>query len=127
MAKVNLDSSSRVDVICRKGDTFELTIDFGQAMSSYIENDGSFKMEVRTSDDNNSGVAVVSMEMEPLSQNSSGIADSLLVIKKSASDMASVDAGTYVYDLQSTKNPNATPVIKTWMKGFFTVNEDISI
>jgi hypothetical protein len=126
MAKVNLDSSSRVDVICRKGDTFELTIDFGQAMSSYIT-DGSFKMEVRTSDDNNSGNAVVSMNMEALAQNSSGIADSLLVIKKPASDMASVAAGTYVYDLQSTKNSSSTPVIKTWMKGFFTVNEDISI
>ena len=69
MAKVNLDSSSRVDIVCRKGDTFELTVDFGQSMSSYIENSGAFKMEVRTSDDNNSGNAVVSMEMAELNQD----------------------------------------------------------
>ena len=127
MAKVNLDSSSRVDIVCRKGDTFELTVDFGQSMSSYIENNGAFKMEVRTSDDNNAGDAVVSMDMAALAQNSSGVATALLVISKSASSMADVAAGTYVYDLQSTKNPNSTPVIKTWMSGFFTVNEDISI
>ena len=126
MAKVNLDSSSRVDIVCRKGDTFELTVDFGQSMSSYIDG-GAFKMEVRTSDDNNSGNAVVSMDMAALAQNSSGVASALLVISKSANSMAAVDAGTYVYDLQSTKNPSSTPVIKTWMSGFFTVNEDISI
>ena len=126
MAKVNLDSSSRVDVICRKGDTFELTVDFGQSMSSYITG-GAFKMEVRSSDDNNTGDPIISMNMGALAQNSSGIADSLLVIKKPASDMAYVAAGTYVYDLQSTKIENSTPVIKTWMRGFFTVNEDISI
>ena len=126
MAKVNLDSSSRVDIVCRKGDTFELTVDFGQSMSSYIDG-GAFKMEVRTSDDNNSGGAVVSMDMAALTQNSSGVASALLVISKSANSMATVDAGTYVYDLQSTKNQNTTPVIKTWMSGFFTVNEDISI
>lgn len=126
MAKVNLDSSSRVDIVCRKGDTFELTVDFGQSMSSYIDG-GAFKMEVRPSDDNNSGNAVVSMDMAVLAQNSSGVASALLVISKSASSMATVEAGTYVYDLQSTKNANTTPVIKTWMSGFFTVNEDISI
>jgi len=126
MAKVNLDSSSRVDIVCRKGDTFELTVDFGQSMSSYIDGGGAFKMEVRTSDDNNAGNAVVSMDMAALTQNSSGVASALLVISKAAASMATVEAGTYVYDLQSTKNP-ATPVIKTWMSGFFTVNEDISI
>jgi hypothetical protein len=126
MSKVNLDSSSRVDIICRKGDTFELTVDFGQSMSTYIES-GLFKMEVRTSDDQNAGDAVVSMDMAALAQNPSGVANSLLVISKSATIMASVSAGTYVYDLQSVKNQNTTPVIKTWMKGFFTVNEDISI
>lgn len=126
MAKVNLDSSSRVDIVCRKGDTFELTVDFGQSMSSYIDG-GAFKMEVRTSDDNNAGAAVVSMDMAALAQNSSGVAAALLVISKAASSMAAVEAGTYVYDLQSTKNPDTTPVIKTWMSGFFTVNEDISI
>ena len=127
MAKVNLDSSSRVDIVCRKGDTFELTVDFGQSMSSYIDGGGAFKMEVRTSDDNNTGVAVVSMDTAALTQNSSGVSAALLVISKAAASMATVEAGTYVYDLQSTKNPSATPVIKTWMSGFFTVNEDISI
>ena len=126
MAKVNLDSSSRVDIVCRKGDTFELTVDFGQSMSSYIDG-GAFKMEVRTSDDNNAGAAVVSMDMAALDQNSSGVSSALLVISKAAASMADVGAGTYVYDLQSTKNQNTTPVIKTWMSGFFTVNEDISI
>ena len=29
MAQVNLDTASRLDIICRKGDTFSLGIDFG--------------------------------------------------------------------------------------------------
>lgn len=54
MAKVNLDTSQRVDITCRKGDTFELslTLKDDRDTSIFFQND-SFKMEVRASDDSN--------------------------------------------------------------------------
>jgi hypothetical protein len=52
MAQVNLDTASRLDIVCRKGDTFSLGIDFGasiplQGVQSPVW--GEWKMEVRTS------------------------------------------------------------------------------
>jgi hypothetical protein len=57
MAKtINLDTSQRVDVICRKGDTFDLSLtikDTAATPVSIVNKNDSFKMEVRVSDDSN--------------------------------------------------------------------------
>lgn len=53
---INLDTSQRVDIICRKGDTFELSLtlkDNASPPASVVNKDDSFKMEVRVSDDSN--------------------------------------------------------------------------
>ena len=54
--QINLDTSQRVDIVCRRGDTFEMSLtlkdDAATPVSVVSEND-SFKMEVRASDDSN--------------------------------------------------------------------------
>ena len=37
MATVNLDTASRLDIICRRGDSFELVIDFGVGLTETSE------------------------------------------------------------------------------------------
>lgn len=53
---INLDTSQRVDITCRKGDTFELSLtlkDNASTPASVVNENDSFKMEVRASDDSN--------------------------------------------------------------------------
>ena len=54
MAAVNLDRSSRLDITCRKGDTFSLTIDFNETLTDdYPANE--WEMEIRDSDTGTGG------------------------------------------------------------------------
>lgn len=122
MAKAIIDSSSRLDIVCRRGDTFGLSIDFGQDMSS----NGSFKMQVRKSeydDTNDTGATGYLLEMEFDSLTESG---KVLYIKKDATSMKAIPSGIYVYDLQTYTNATI-PVVKTWLYGTFTVKEDITV
>jgi len=120
MAKVVLDSSTRLDIVCRRGDTFGLSIDFGQDMSSH----GAFKMDVRRSeyhDASDTGATgyVIQMEFDALTNE-----NKTLYIKKSADFMKNVASGVYVYDLQTL---SSSSVVKTWLYGTFTVREDITV
>lgn len=120
MAKVVLDSSTRLDIVCRRGDTFGLSIDFGQDMSSH----GTFNMDVRRSeyhDAIDTGVTgyVIQMEFDDLTND-----NKTLYIKKSADTMKNVASGVYVYDLQTLSDSG---VVKTWLYGTFTVREDITV
>jgi len=122
MAKAVIDSSSRLDIVCRRGDTFGLSIDFGQDMATH----GSFKMQVRKSeydDTNDTGVSgyVLEMEFDSLTENGK-----VLYVKKDATAMKSVPSGIYVYDLQTYTNASP-PVVKTWLYGTFTIKEDITV
>jgi hypothetical protein len=47
MAKVNLDTASRLDITCRKGDSFALSVDFGEAISTTANN---YAMKVAETD-----------------------------------------------------------------------------
>ena len=45
MAQVNLDTAARLDIICRKGDSFELNVEFGVDFTSL--DDSGWEMGVR--------------------------------------------------------------------------------
>jgi len=117
MAKtINLDASQRVDIICKKGDTFnlELTIknDSGDPNVS-----GSYKMEVRPSDDN-TGTATLSID---------GVVDELTGVvsfTKDATAMGGLISGLYVYDIENT---DSSSNVSTLIYGTFKVNEDVTI
>ena len=115
MPTVNLDTASRLDIICRKGDTFDLTVDFGTALSDAYAG-GDFKIQVRDTDTSTGDPLITAQGTPEFSVNSGELR---LVLSSSLMD---VDGGEYVYDLQSDSNG----VVKTWLHGFFTVIEDIT-
>jgi GH43 family beta-xylosidase len=116
---VNLDSSTRLDITCRKGDTFNLTMKVKDANGDDLTvSDITFKMEVRDSDTaTNTVIASTSVSY---SQSTAG----QLTVTIADSVMDDVDGGLYVYDLQAT---TAAGVVSTWLHGLFIVNEDVTV
>jgi hypothetical protein len=122
---VNLDIASRVDITCRKGDTFTLELTFKDEDGNVIDLSVGYDwvMQVRESD--TSVTAALSGDSDDETDNDFGFvgdANGVLTITSPASIMATIDGGIYVYDLQSVQGST----IVTWMYGVFKVNEDVS-
>lgn len=117
--QINLDTSTRVDITCRKGDTFKLeftfTDDDGDAidLTSY-----TWKMDVKETDTSSSDIIGDS------DFDYTGTSAGKLTVEASSTTMAGVSGGLYVYDLQSSNGSPA--VVKTWVYGIFKINEDVS-
>lgn len=125
MATVNLDTAARLDIVCRKGDSFELILDFGTAMDNNANN---WKMQVATSD---TAAATLSLEGSTnfaISANDDGVADAKVTITASSTVMGGIDSGLYVYDIQTDSNTAGVSggTVKTLLYGTFKVNEDIT-
>lgn len=119
---VSTDISKRLDITCRKGDTFEMTIDATDAEGDAVAF-GSYSdiaLEVRPTDED-SGTPVLSFD-HPTDFNTAVAGK--LVISKSATVMAAVTAGVYVYDMQLTDSAGKTV---TWFYGLFKINDDVTI
>jgi hypothetical protein len=113
---VNLDNAQRVDIVCRKGDTFSIEIDFFDANDQPIDLTAyTWKMEVSESD--TSPTPVLDDTDFSYNGNSSG----KLFVTATANTMLTIDGGLYIYGLQS----NDAGTVKTWLYGLFTVNEDV--
>ena len=114
---INLDTSTRVDITCRRGDTFKLeftfTDDDGDAidLTSY-----TWKMDVKETDTSSGDI------IGDTSFTYTGNNEGKLTVTATASTMSGVSGGLYVYDLQSTNGGT----VKTWVYGIFKVNEDVS-
>lgn len=132
MSVVNLDTATRLDIICRRGDYFELQIDFGTSMESFV---GRWDLQVRASEDLDSPSSGVDLsfsseEFFDDSQQQSNdpkeisVEGSVVTVKKSSAEM-SINAGLYVYDLQFTPE-NAQLNTKTMLYGTFQVNDDVT-
>ena len=139
---INLDTSQRVDIICRKGDTFELvltlTTDSG---ASSVHVDDGFRMQVRDSDTNESSTimnGVLGSQTEGTDGDTDSGADGNIVItpdatnkkvtfKCLATDMnaSPVVSGLYVYDIQKTDSQDGERV-STLLYGTFKVIEDVT-
>jgi len=51
MSTLNLDAASRLDIICRKGDTFSMNLNLSNASGTVVNASAySYKMEVRDTD-----------------------------------------------------------------------------
>ena len=129
MASVNLDISSRLDITCRKNDTFSLDLNVKDPSGAAISlTNYEFKMEVRSSTDD-SGTPVIASANVTATRNANDDTGTPVVgklnLKVSATNM-NITAGIYVYDLQTTllASPNT---VQTWLFGTFTVNEDVTI
>lgn len=117
-AQVNLDTSQRVDITCRKGDSFRLEITFKDDSGAVLNLTGyTWKLDVRETDTSSSAI------LEDDAFTYSGTTQGVLTITAPAATMAGVNGGMYVYDLQSTNSG----AVKTWIYGIFKVNEDVTL
>ena len=148
--KVNLDTAQTLNITCRRGDSFELTLtmkdDGGQSLNM-LSNNYNFSMQVREDalQDGASGLVLSTTYGKPLDANIStklieqmstdesgegiesgtNLTQDVVTVKIKSNVMRDVPAGRYVYDLQYTKGPESD-VHKTLLKGSFVVNEDVA-
>jgi hypothetical protein len=119
--KANLDIAQRLDITCRKGDTFELTITITDSTGSALDLSAytDFEIDVRPTDED-SGTPILTFAFADFAATNTGI----LTATKSYTDMESVEAGTFVYDLQAT---DGGTVRTTWFYGLFTIIDDVTL
>jgi hypothetical protein len=132
---INLDVAKRVDIICRKGDTFKLEIDLKDSTGAAVPSNAyTFKMEVRTADYANavysdSDATIVLSTEDAESGATKRITSSTAVGKVTFgvtnTIMKTVSSGMYVYDIEAISVSGGES--QTWLYGTFKVNEDISV
>lgn len=139
--KVNLDVSEKLDITCRRGDTFSITLTLNDSSGTAIQLDTlgyEFLMDVKTNPQQRRGESaqreVVASSALSKSQSkfddklSNGfqfvdISDSGTVnVTASADVMKEFPVGVYVYDIQQKVGDTITTILR----GSFKVNEDIS-
>ena len=123
MASVNLDISSRLDITCRKNDTFSLDLNVKDPDGDAIDlSDYDFVMEVRASTDATATI-IASGDID-FTKNADSTTGKLNISIPFA-DMDKT-AGIYVYDLQAIETDPTPDVKTTWLYGTFTINEDVT-
>ena len=144
--KVNFDQSQKLDITCRRGDSFSMTITLKDSSGTalpLVTDEYSFVMQVRSSlrsaqSKGTSGLVLSTVGVGPVARRRDGGLMSFeeftldnsgnLTIRATAETMRFVPAGNYIYDLQQIK-PNASTGVddhKTILRGSFKVNEDVS-
>ena len=117
-SQVQLDVAKRLDITCRKGDTFNLVINVTDSAGTAVDlSTYSFKMQVKETD--TSSTNVISNDDITIT----GTAAGGLTVTIPSTVMTSVSGGLYVYDLQ-TINAGVT---QTWLTGVLKVNEDVTV
>ena len=138
-SSVNLDTSERVDITCRRGDTFTLTLTLKNSAGTALTlatSGHEFFMQVRSSARSTGSARGVDPSRDLIiGSNTRGRKDESgknfafttddsgnLTITASSDIMQNVLPGSYVYDLQQILDGVSTTLIF----GSFTVNDDIS-
>lgn len=148
--QLNLDRSQRVDIVCRRNDTFTLNLELkdeaGIPLVLGSNQDGiganetlnpaayyKFKMEVRLQDTfDDAGAEPGAAEGYTLQMDGaiSSTANGLVAFTSAHGDMT-IDSGLYVYDIQKQIGPNsnntAPDSVETILYGTFKVNEDVTV
>jgi hypothetical protein len=133
--QLNLDRSQRVDIVCRKGDTFTLNLELKDEAGVAIpllSADGAafnneFLMQVRISDDDGATAGDSTVPLQIGYVNSTSTVG-LVTFTATALEMKTVLSGLYVYDISQNNGASGTAEVEeTILYGTFKVNEDISI
>ena len=139
MATANLDISEKLDIIVKRGDSMNITLKFTESSGAATDITGyTFAMSVkdkRVQKSRTAGInAPVIYEGTLLSSATSTDAGSQINISDvttpnnevtftvGAATMATIDPGTYVYDIQY----NNSGEVRTVLEGLFIVNPDVS-
>lgn len=127
MAKVNLDIAPRLDIVCKKGDSFKLVVDFQTPMP--LESSATYIMKV-AEDSEAPYLSGVTFTYDITNGEAS---NSKLTITSTPTITGSIDPGLYVYDLQVTDtNADVFPPVggapyeATLLYGTFRVNDDVN-
>jgi len=123
--KINLDTSSRVDVTCRKGDTFSLrlTITAADGVTVGFAAGDIFLFQVRDSDTGDlvtNGTADFAADVTADGDDETA---KYIELSVAASVMKTMPSGLYVYDVEQKSGA----VVSTLIFGTLKVNEDVSI
>jgi len=117
-SQVQLDVAKRLDIICRKGDTFNLVINVTDSAGTAVNlSTYSFKMQVKETD--TSSTNVISNDDITITGTAAGV----LTVTIPSTVMTSVSSGLYAYDLQTIN----VGVTQTWLTGVLKVNEDVTV
>jgi|TARA_Y100000361_G_scaffold37152_1_gene31753 hypothetical protein len=119
MSSINLDRSSRLDIRCRKKDTFTLIFTFDQDQSSARPVAG-WKMQVRPAADDESNLTVEASGATNFAYSDEGKKLTLTI-----ASTAMTFSGQFVYDIQHASS-DSTPVVETFFHGVFTAVEDVT-
>jgi hypothetical protein len=123
MSTLQIDQAQRVDIVCRRGDTFKMALNVtsptGAPVNVTPATSFNYKMEVRETD-TATGTIIASGSF-----TFSGTASGVLTVTVSSTVMAAVDSGLYVYDLQTTRVSDS--FVQTWIYGTFKINEDVTV
>ena len=145
--QINLDRSQRVDITCKRGDTFNLNLELkddsnvalvlGYAQDSNSSDHYFYKMEVREADTHdelggpgtNNGYVLQMDGTVSTSTDDVG----LVTFTKPYDEMTGVDvpSGIYVYDIQQKIADNASGTspssVETLLYGIFKIVEDVTV
>lgn len=129
MASVNLDTASRLNITCRRGDTFSLEVDFGEAVNATgwilrVKDRQQVLSDQRSAEKKE--VSTISVEDSDITigegtSTGTAIANSKATVVIPAETMNRIIAGTYSYDFQNALNG----VVQTFRFGTFKVNSDV--
>jgi len=132
--KVNLDVSEKLDITCRRGDTFSLTVtlkDSSGTALTLITSEYKFLIQVYSAGrramspvigSTNLGIKVSNVFEEFVIDDSGNV-----TITATATTMRKVKAGRYIYDLQYVlPTSSGVDTHTTVLRGNFIVNDDIS-
>ena len=135
--KVNLDVSEKLNITCKKGDTFNLGLLMKDANGDALDvSTYRFLMQVKGDPDPDTGerplIIGTASEGKLAQRDRDGLATNFTItsdesgnvtINATAKTMELIDAGSYVYDIQQINNIDVTTTI---FEGRFIVNDDIS-
>tara|TARA_R110002167_G_scaffold53504_1_gene153357 strand:+ start:81 stop:497 length:417 start_codon:yes stop_codon:yes gene_type:complete len=132
--RVNLDISERLDITCRKGDTFSLTVtlkDSSGTALALVTDAYSFLMQVWGYSSRSKDPVLGSVNLGKKVDHSfeSFVIDDLgnVTITATATTMRGVKPGKYTYDLQYVlPTTSGVDTHTTILRGSFIVNDDIS-
>lgn len=131
--KVNLDTTERLNITCRRGDTFKMTLNLKDSDGdniSLVDDGYEFLMQVRTSKEEGSNLVLGTEAKGEAARNDGDLTnfsfsvanDGNVTVTATDSVMRKIPPGKYVYDLQQIVSNETT----TLFEGSFVVNDDIS-